>query len=86
MISIKIQKNGDCEIRTDCDDSFELYNDVANAYMGIYNILERTLSNAGIPNPKKEAINSFEYIFKKTTKVIKNNETDVKWGDFNGNV
>lgn len=84
MISIKIKKNGDCEIKTDYDDSFELYNDVANAYVGIYAILEKALSKAGIPNPKQEAINSFEYIFKKTTKVIKNNGTDAKWGDFNG--
>ena len=53
MISIKIKKNGDCEIKTDYDDSFELYNDVANAYVGIYAILEKALSKAGIPNPKQ---------------------------------
>lgn len=79
MISIKILKNGDCKIATDYDDSSELYNDVANAYIGIYSILERALSKSGIPNPKKEAIKSFEYIFKETIKAIKNNGADVKW-------
>ena len=79
MISIKIKKNGDCEIKTDYDDSFELYNDVANAYVGIYAILEKALSKAGIPNPKQEAINDFEYIFKETTKAIKNTDVKLEW-------